>query len=172
MNVSDCLTHIDNSEDVPYLRSKLLDVNMRLFKSNPSYKAIVIEACNLLKRHALTKMDGYKLPHGVSGANLGIPWNIIALVRQRGTPDAWAFAMLNPQITSASNETESAYSNCGSIRLNHPIRVTRNTSISVAWLDEQGAPHEGFFGPASGSFTIQHEIDHNNGILITDREIK
>jgi peptide deformylase len=169
-HISDWLTHIDNKEDEPYLRSKLLDVNMRLFKANKAYRELVLMACHHLQVHCLSKLDGYKLPHGTSGANLGIPWNIIAIAKNRGQHDAYAEIMINPHITEHSTERVYSESNCGSIRLPAPIKVWRWAWVVVKWFSMDG--NEMVTRRIYGSLTIQHEIDHNNGILITDREVK
>ncbi len=169
MKAEDVLTHIKNPEDIPYLRSKLLDVNMRLFKSNPAYRKLVLQAAHLIGEHSITKMEGYKLPHGTSGANLGIPWNIIAIVKNRGTKDSYYSLMINPRIVQYDGEEVSTLSNCGSIRLLDPIKVIRYERVLVEWFDVDGNFHREMFLPHNGSFTIQHEIDHNLGILITDR---
>lgn len=172
-HISDWLTHIDNKEDVPYLRSRLLDVNIRLLKSNIHYKKLVRGACDMLRMHALTQLEGYKLPHGTSGANLGIPWNILSYVRERGSPRAWVEVMINPKITSRSTEMVEAESNCGSIRLTEPIKVMRHVWVDVRWYDmDKDYWFHRIFRRENCGFTIQHEIDHNNGILITDREVK
>jgi peptide deformylase len=168
-HISDWLTHIDNKEDQPYLRSKLLDVNMRLLRANGDYRELVLMACNHLKNHCLMQLEGYKLPHGTSGANLGIPWNIIAIARNRGRHDAWAEIMINPMICKYCGTQEEASSNCGSIRLENPIKVLRYPAVIVSWFDIGGVARKELFTREQGSFTLQHEIDHNNGILITDR---
>jgi peptide deformylase len=60
-------------------------------------------------------------------------------------------------------------SNCGSILLKEPIKIKRFKRISVAWYDVNGNYHmEDFKGQVA--CTIQHEIEHNLGILITDKE--
>lgn len=168
-HVSDWLTHIDNPEDVPYLRTKLLDVNMRLYRANEDYAGVVMEACKHITNHCLEKLEGYKLPHGTSGANLGIPWNIIGIAMNRGAENATCLIMINPRIISRWGERISD-SNCGSIRLPAPIKVKRSEEIHASWFSTEGTRLDGHFYPDTGSFTIQHEIDHNNGILITDRQ--
>jgi peptide deformylase len=170
MKVEDYLTHIDNSEDVQYLKGKAFPVNMRLFRTSPEYKAIVLQCCEYIKKLALTKMDGYKKPHGMSGANLAIPFNIIAFVANRGTEYETAEIMINPTVESYSEKKVKTRSNCGSIRLTEPIEITRFQSVRVSWYDENGVLRIATLDREHGGFTIQHEIDHNLGILITDRK--
>lgn len=169
MNVNDYLTHIDNVEDISYLRAGMYDVNMRLFGSSRTYRQIVQGCCHYLRKLALTEMAGYKLPHGMSGANIGIPFNIIGVVKNRGRYDADCRIMINPKIINYSQETVETLSNCGSIRLPDSIPITRSTKIGVEFFDIDGKCFIETFGRGEGAFTIQHEVDHNNGILITDR---
>ncbi len=168
-HIQDYLTHVDNPEDLPYLKSKLLDVNERLFRVNPEYRKLVLAACDYIATHCMDKKEGYKLPHGVSAANLGIPWNIIAVARLRGLPGAYAEVMINPEITAGDGGVE-MLSNCGSIRLKEAIAVVRYRRITMKWMSVAGVKQEQDFTIQDDGATIQHEVDHNNGILITDRQ--
>jgi hypothetical protein len=169
MHISDHITHIDNKEDVPFLKNKLFDVNMRLFNSSVGYKGVIEVICNRLQWLALNKFDGYTLPYGISGANAGIPFNIIGIVRNRGEFDAKCIIMINPKIEAYFGEIVETESNCGSIRLLNKIKVKRSSEVLVSYFGMDGKKVTKKFGRDEGSFTIQHEVDHNNGILITDR---
>lgn len=169
---TDYVTDIGNAEDRKYLRVPLFDVNMRLFHANAKYKGLVLSACEYISFLCLTKAEGYKLAHGFSGANAGIPWNIIAIARNRGEKDAWAEIMINPKIIDQSKEIIQSESNCGSIRLPKPIIVNRYEWIEVTWYDLNGKFKTERFDREHGGLTIQHEVDHNLGILITDRAVK
>lgn len=161
----DGCTHIDIEEDYHYLRTEFLDVNMRLFKSNPRYKEIILACTQLAKDWTATKKEGYKKPHGVSGANLGIPWNIIAIMR-----DGEPVAMINPTIIATSRSYVVGLSNCGSLTLKHPINIQRYEWISFSYFNEDGEKIvEEMVDRTKGGLTIQHEIEHNLGILITDK---
>jgi peptide deformylase len=168
MKHSDYVTHINNKEDEVYLRSKLLPVNMRLFKTSPEYKNIILNQCSYMKKLVLTKMDGYKKPHGMSSANAGLAFNIIAICRYRGTNKEHAEIMINPVIVDSSKTLIAALSNCGSITLAEPITIKRPEWIKVEWYDEKGVWNSKIFTRETNAFTIAHEIDHNNGVLITD----
>ncbi len=166
---SDHITHIDNPADVPYLRGKLLDVNMRLFSTSDGYRAVVLAACDWIAKLCTTKMEGYKLPHGMSGANAGIPWNIIGIARNRGQDDAYTQIMINPKIGAYGGKVIESQSNCGSLCLKEPITIKRRERVTLGWFDMDGKDCCGTFGREDGGFTIQHEVDHNLGVLITDR---
>ena len=168
MKHSDYITHINNKEDVIYLKSKLLHVNMRLFKSSQDYRQVIQTQASYLSMLVTTKMDGYKKPHGMSSANAGLAHNIIAICKNRNKKNEHSFVMINPEIVNlAGNEVETT-TNCGSLTLKEPIKIFRHEMIQVEFFDYYGTKHREWFGPDDGSFTIQHEVDHNNGILITD----
>ena len=152
----DYCTFLKNDDDKDILTRRLFDVNMRLFRVNDDYKAIVQRISAYIRWCALTEKEGYKKPHGYSGANAGFPFNIIALAN--------GLVMLNPYIVSASGNRE-GLSNCGSLLLEKPIKIRRFANITVNYFDLSGYPCviRGYLP------TVQHEIDHNNGILITDR---
>lgn len=172
LNIENFLTYIENEEDINYLKSTLFDVNMRLFndKKNIIYRSLVQNACAYIKFCSLQTMEGYKKPHGMSGANVAIPWNIIGVVRNRNTSKEFCQIMINPFILETKGEAVESLSNCGSIRLKYPIPVPRHSEVTVEYYDENGDRHEEQFNRANQAFTIQHEIDHNNGRLITDYE--
>lgn len=155
---TDVCTLLENPDDRDILTRKLFDVNMRLMETSPGYRKVVIACCEYIRLMAITEREGYKKPHGFSGANAGIPFNIIALAD--GT------IMINPRILKTKG-AKIGLSNCGSLRLSEPIKVSRHAWIFFEYYDWDGKRHED-----SGYLpTVQHEIDHNNGVLITDRQV-
>lgn len=168
----DVCTHIKNPADEDILTRKGFDVIVRLYNTNPLYKGVVDAACSLVLYGATTTHEGYKTPHGFSGANGGVPFNIIALAD--GT------VLVNATYTPVGTAKALSDSNCGSLTLAKPIRIERWARVKIdgyQWLNA---------GPRAGGPTLkrldaalvgyypthQHEIDHNNGILITDLEVK
>lgn len=166
--VDDFLTYVARREDLPYLRSRLLPVSMRLFESSHRYRNIVWACCEYVRSVALMELEGYGLPYGMSGANLGLPFNIIGCVVGRGGPNARCHIMINPEIVEYAGTLRYVQSNCGSIRLERPLEVQRYSTVRVRYFDESGAKQERLFDVSEGAYTIQHEVDHNLGILITD----
>jgi peptide deformylase len=164
-------THIRYPEDVPYLTTKLLDVNIRLLKCNSEYRELVSQAFRMIGEYALRKAEDYAHPFGFSGANAGIPWNIISYVVGRGTERARSVVMINPKIISAEGEVI-ARSNCASVVLPESIPIRRFERITVSWFDLLGEEHTTHHDRASYSRTIQHEVDHNLGILVTQRSVR
>ncbi len=165
----DYVTHINNQEDVVYLRTNHFPVNMRLFKTSPEYKAIILLQCAYIRQRCLDQLEGYKKPHGMSSANLGLAHNIIGITRNRNTDREYSMIMINPVIKRFSKDSVESYSNCGSLTLDAPILIERHSFVVVNWFDESGNNHEELFERENCGFTIQHEIDHNIGVLITDR---
>lgn len=165
---SDYVTHINNEEDIVYLKTKHFPVNMRLFKTSLEYKNIILQQCNYIRERCLDTIEGYKKPHGMSSANLGLAHNIIGITRNRYKNNEYCQIMINPIIVSRNIELIETESNCGSLTLEKPIKLKRNSSIIVQWYDENGLFHDNSIHKEEGAFTIQHEVDHNNGILITD----
>lgn len=142
-----------------FLTRKLFDVNMRLFHINDDYRSIVQCCVEYIRECAMTEAEGYKKPHGYSGANAGIPFNIIALAD--GT------VMINPTYAEVGPGTKESLSNCGSLLLEKPISIWRWARVVVDYYNRDGikCQTEGYLP------TVQHEIDHNNGILITNRKV-
>lgn len=171
MKQSSYTTSVNHPEDVIYLRSALMPINLRLLLSSQDYKELVKHACALVEQCSLMKSEDYDYPYGFSGANAGVPWNIVSLVTNRGTTKAEAIVMINPVITRKSEDTVDANSNCGSVQLTRKIKVKRHTWVDATWYDVEGRRHSLVF---SGQLarTLQHEVDHNLGILITDKAIK
>ena len=169
MRIEEQVTFIETPEDIPFLTTPLFDVNMRLFHSSEGYRKVIESCCVHIKHLAMGPLDGYPAPFGMSGANVAIPFNIIGIIRNRGRGNRDCEIMINPHIVSSTPETVEMDSNCGSLRLKKSIKVRRARDIDVTWFDESGASKSGHFECSNGGATIQHEVDHNQGILITQR---
>jgi peptide deformylase len=80
-----------------------------------------------------------------------------------------SFPLINPAITRASREMMELWDDCFSIP-NLMIRVRRHVEVDVSYTDDRGSQR---VIKASGALSelLQHEIDHLNGILATDRAI-
>jgi len=169
--INNHMTHILNFDDLVYLRNVLPPVNIRLFNSSPGYKKVILACCEHLREIALMEFSDYSKPYGISGANVAIPFNIIGLVGMRKLSSAFVRIMINPTIsrTSSQHGKRETLTNCGSIRLEHPITVLRWKTVLVNWYNEDGVYRSKWFSDGEAA-TIQHEILHNKGVLITDPE--
>jgi peptide deformylase len=103
---------------------------------------------------------------GTGGA--GLAFNIIGITKNRLQDNEYCKILINPRIVEYMEDLVETTSNCGSITLDKPIKLTRNSEIIVNYFDEKGNEFVELFTRETGAFTIQHEVDHNNGILIID----
>jgi peptide deformylase len=83
-----------------------------------------------------------------------------------GEPDPRVF--VNPEIAGASEARVTREEGCLSIP-DRVSRVTRPMEVTLRWQDLDGVPREGTFAGFAAT-CVQHEIDHLDGILCTDRE--
>ena len=77
--------------------------------------------------------------------------------------------LINPQIVKASPEMMELWDDCFSFP-ELMVRVRRHVEIDVAYLDE-GGQQQNVTAQGDLSELLQHEIDHLDGILATDRAI-
>jgi peptide deformylase len=157
----------DREDDNDILHRKLFDVNMRLFNTNKKYRKLILDTVNYMKKVAKKKFENYSTAKGISGANVGIPFNIIGV---KGKNKKWDF-FLNPEFLKKSTKREIVKSNCGSLLLEKPIKVKRHVWVKVGYYDLRGTKKLNIFDGRYG-YTVQHEVDHNAGILITDKRRK
>lgn len=154
------LTQATLLEEKAFLHSTMFNVNIRLLKINKGYKQLIKSIIDYMNDILNKNYNDYSKLKGISGANVGIPFNIVV---------SDFVYMINPIIINVSKETYLTKSNCGSLLLPKPIQVKRYKWIEVEYFDINGVKvvSDIFMRPLAG--TIQHEIEHNNGILITDK---
>jgi peptide deformylase len=110
-------------------------------------------------------------PDGVALAapQVGLPWRLfIVSARTFGEePTAPALIFINPQITRRSRKKAFLEEGCLSVRPWYGL-VERAERATVAAFDEKGQP---FTRHGNGLLAqiFQHEIDHLDGILFTDK---
>lgn len=102
---------------------------------------------------------------GLAAPQVGIGQRVIVVdPRDEGVEP---FALVNPQIQSASDETEKGEEGCLSLPGLKEL-VDRSTTVVVTGLSDAGEPvtieAEGLLARI-----LQHEIDHVDGILFIDR---
>jgi peptide deformylase len=81
---------------------------------------------------------------------------------------ATPFALINPEITWRSEAMQDVWDDCLSVP-DCVVRVKRHTSISVQYQDEQERLRHWQNLPADLAELVQQEIDHLDGILMTER---
>jgi peptide deformylase len=108
---------------------------------------------------------------GLAAPQIGISSRIIVVEYVEDEDDENAkprlFAVINPEIIHASDETEMGIEACLSVP-NLVGDVERYSEIVVKGLNKQGKPTKIKVGGWLARI-FQHEIDHLDGILFTDR---
>ncbi|MCL2844597.1 MAG: peptide deformylase [Chitinivibrionia bacterium] len=113
-------------------------------------------------RELMYEFDGV----GLAAVQVGVPLRIAVI----DIPDTEkeAIILINPEIVWSDDETQTDSEGCLSIP-DVRANVARSMNISVKAVSPNGEPI--FLDKISGFFArvIQHEIDHLNGVLFTDR---
>lgn len=104
--------------------------------------------------------------NSLAAIQLGMPLRIIVLDLMREEGTRFREAMINPEIIAASAEKQAYTEFCSSIP-QHQFPTQRAKSVTVRYQAVTGEFHT---IEATGIFAVclQHEIDHLDGILISD----
>lgn len=166
--IVDYLVQESDKDGRNMLHNPVPDVDMRLFRSSPFYRQLIMDVVNYMDSHLSMSYEDNTAPLGISGAKLSVPWNIIGF-KHKGKNKF----CINPKITRYSTEGTETTTNCGALKLKQDIKVLRSNLINLEYFDLKGQRIiEKNIGRYEGSFVIQHEVDHNLGVTILDREIK
>ena len=84
-----------------------------------------------------------------------------------GDRGARLFQMVNPVITSRSDETIRWRETCLSVP-DLSVEVKRNKQITVEWRTPMGEPKSGEFEDYE-AVIVQHELDHLDGVVLLER---
>jgi peptide deformylase len=98
----------------------------------------------------------------ISAVQVGVMKRLVAMNLGEGP-----FILLNPEITWRSDDTFLVWDDCLSVP-DVIVRVRRHSSISITYRDEQFQIRHWPRLPPDLSELVQHEVDHLNGVLMTD----
>ncbi|MDQ3009299.1 MAG: peptide deformylase [Acidobacteriota bacterium] len=116
-------------------------------------------------------LDNFRTGHGfgraIAAPQIGAHSRILFVNMNDGT--FGPSPLINPQIVRASPEMMELWDDCFSFP-DLMVRVRRHVEIDVAYLDESGE-RQVVVARGDLSELLQHEIDHLDGILATDRAI-
>ncbi len=116
------------------------------------------------------KVDGFTAV-AIAAPQIGVSKRIFIIEDQSKDRDALpTLVAINPTIVKFSKKTREAGEGCLSIPEYYGI-VKRSTNVTLRAYDEQGKPYERGAGGLLAQI-IQHEYDHLDGILFTDRAEK
>ena len=106
---------------------------------------------------------------GLAAPQIGVNKRIIAvsLMRDGDDENYRTIAMINPEIIEHADETELDNEGCLSIPGEHGD-VDRWKRIKVSYIDTSLRPQSMLLSGLSARI-VQHEVDHLDGILFTDR---
>lgn len=152
------VTQVTDSTDLKILKAVSTDIN-------PKDKLIPV----LAKRMYLAMRDPARPGVGIAAPQVGINRNII-WVQRLDKPNEPFELCINPKIVWQSNLMRKGAEGCLSIP-DERGDVYRNYTIQISFYDSQGK----FTEEVIEGFTaviFQHEIDHLNGILFTERIIE
>jgi len=104
---------------------------------------------------------------GIAAPQVGVLQRLFVMDATWKEADPQPVIFVNPEIVSVADETSTLAEGCLSIS-GDLIDVTRPASVVLRWRDVDGGFLEASFDGFSAA-CVQHEIDHLNGILITDK---
>ena len=116
------------------------------------------------------KVDGYTAV-AIAAPQIGISKRIFIIEDQSKDRDALpSMVAINPMIVKYSKKTHEVGEGCLSIPEYYGI-VRRSTNVTIRAKDEHGKVYERGAGSLLAQI-IQHEYDHLDGILFTDRAVE
>jgi peptide deformylase len=114
-------------------------------------------------------LEAFRAAHGfgrgIAAPQIGILKRFVAIDLGAG-----ASCLVNPEISWRSPETFTMWDDC----MSFPellVRVRRNKSISLRYVDESGEARTMEALGQAESELLQHELDHLDGILAIDRAL-
>lgn len=142
----------------------ITDQNKLRKKSKPT----TLEECNKLNIFNLleTTLNENKDAIGVCAIQIDIPIKACVLKLKSGK----LLKIINPIIKKQENLIQCKNEGCLSLPNRH-INTVRYKFCTVEWTDEKGNNKQAIFNDLE-AIAFQHEIDHMEGILITDRQLK
>ena len=109
----------------------------------------------------------FRRAHGfgraIAAPQIGVPRRLIAVDLGSGP-----FLVVNPEVTWKSDATFTMWDDC----MSFPgllVRLRRHESLALHYQDEQGEAKDWERLDRAASELMQHEIDHLDGVLFTDR---
>jgi peptide deformylase len=153
------------------VREILLLGDKRLWEvAAPAASAPVEEVTQAVTDLADTLAD-FRLRHGfgraIAAPQIGIPLRILFVEMRDGS--FGPAPLLDPQMVHASPETIELWDDCFSFP-DLLVRVRRHYEVEVRYRDLSGSTHS---VTARGDLSelLQHEMDHLDGLLATDRAL-
>jgi peptide deformylase len=149
------------------VREILLLGNPQLWQPSAPVTEVGARETQEIIRDLAATLGDFRARHGfgraIAAPQIGAQRRIIFVNMGQPLP------LINPVIEHASSELMELWDDCFSFP-DLMVRVRRNVEITVRYSDEQGAAQI-LTARNDLSELLQHEIDHLDGILATDRAI-
>ncbi len=153
-------------ENHPALHAIAEEITAEEF-SNGTVTKLVKDLRSALKTY---KVDGYTAV-AIAAPQIGVSKRLFIIEDQSQDRDPLpSFVAINPQIIKYSKKTHEVGEGCLSIPDYYGL-VKRSTNVTLRARNEHGAWFERGAGGLLAQI-IQHEHDHLDGILFTDRAVK
>ena len=126
-----------------------------------------LKVCDKIKSFVTNEKNGAV---GLAAIQIDYPIRVIT-VKCKAQPGfrASVEVMVNPEIISDGNQTNTGLERCLSELLLGLVPVERYTSIAVKYQNTKGVSLKRVFTDYTAR-VVQHEIDHLNGILLLDKK--
>lgn len=149
----------ESVEDSLFLRQPAAELSGKQVKA--------AEFATLRDRMLLTVTDPENTGVGIAAPQVGLPYRLVAVQRFDKEGEPFEF-YINPRIVHYSDETRGGREGCLSVP-DMSGMVDRSASIEITYLDERTLKTVGEKISGFTAVIFQHEIDHLDGILYTDR---
>lgn len=107
---------------------------------------------------------------GLAAPQVGVSQRVFVTDVTWKEGDRTPIAFVNPQIVAQSDDRQSGSEACLSIP-DRQFDVPRPVWVEARWIDVDGTVHEARFD-GSQAICFCHELDHLNGVLITDHGVE
>lgn len=104
----------------------------------------------------------YKMGRGLAAPQIGYKKRVVYIQ----TPTFTSY-LINPEIVWRSPEEFNVWDSCFSIEAKFFVKIPRNCSIKVRYIDEFNELHNETFSDDMSEL-LQHEIDHLDGVICSD----
>lgn len=152
------------------LRKKSADVTFPLNKDDKKLISDALKYLEMSQIEEYSKKYNLRPGMGLAFIQLGIPKKIFVICNEIEDGKFEKYVVINPRIISHSEEEIYVEEGEGCLSINRPVEgiVPRYARCKIEAYDENGELFT-YRVREDLSVAFQHEIDHLNGILFTDR---
>ena len=142
--------------------------NQKLRQISQPVRKIDKDLQKLIKDMEVTMEKGHGC--GLAAPQVGVLQRLIVVLLNQQTDQEVILAMINPEITFQSKQTEIDTEGCLSVP-DFFDEVERYSEIIIKFLDKKGREQMLKLADLNAR-VVQHEIDHLNGVLFVDKIVE